>query len=148
MKTNKLILALIVMLLALPLLMVTSCSEEDAPELTHSLDELSGTWIWDFNDDTAPVDVTITKVSSSEFVIDNFHNMGGESITVKVSGTSLSFAGELAGGELKISEGTGSIINGWEGMTLSYIGTDSDGELHYNITLTKGNIVSKKVRIY
>ncbi len=146
MKTNRLLSVLIALLLLVPLSMTTSCSEEDAPELTHSLDELSGSWVWDFNDDTPSFDVTVSKTSSSEIVISNFHNMGGESITVKVSGTSLSFSGELAGGELKITEGTGSIINGWEGMTLSYLGTDGDGEQRYDITLTKGNTVSKKAR--
>ncbi|MBQ5512107.1 MAG: hypothetical protein IIT83_00345 [Bacteroidales bacterium] len=146
MKTSKLFRVLIALLLLAPLSLMTSCTEEDAPELSHSLDELSGSWVWDFNDGTSPFDVTVTKNSSSEITIENFHNMGGETITMKVSGTALSFSGELAGGELKITEGTGSIINGWEGMTLSYLGTDGDGEQRYDITLTKGNVVSKKAK--
>ena len=146
MKTNKLINVLVALLLILPLLTVMSCSEEDAPELTHSLDELNDSWAWDFNDGTTPVEVTISKVSDSELLIENFHNMGGETISVKVSGTSLSFAGELAGGELIISNGTGSIINGWQGMTLSYTGTDADGEMQYDVTLTKGYTIAKKAK--
>lgn len=145
MKTNRLFNVLAALLLMFPLCMVTSCSEEDAPELTHSVDELSGDWTWDFNDDSAPVKVTVTKISSNEIAIDNFHNMDGDRITMNVSGTSLSFSGSIAGDALTISEGIGTIINGWQGMTLSYLTTDSEGEQErFDITLTKGYNVAKK----
>ena len=148
MKTNRLINALIAVLLMLPLLVTTSCTEEDAPELTHSLDELDGDWTWDFNDDQPPVKVTVYKTSSNEIVIENFHNMDGDRITLTVNGTSLSFSGTLADGALTISEGTGSIINGWEGMTLRYICADYEESIQYDITLTKGYYISKKAKIY
>ena len=153
MKTNRLINTLFVLLLMLPVLTVTSCSEEDAPTYAHSSDDLvSGdagpNWTWT----TVQGDdifgeyfvVTIDKLSDSQFVINNFGG-AGDAITVTMSGTSLTFSGELANGA-KIEAGTGSITNGWATMELSFTYNGEDTQ-DCKATLQHEKALSKKVRI-
>ncbi len=121
-----------------------SC-EEDAPEFAHSLGELEGDWQWKTVEGEADYfGVSIKQISDNEFSIVNFLNEGGDEITVNVDGSSLSFEGSLVDGNLIISNGKGTITNGWLTMTLEYDCT-SDGESeHFKVQLNKGKVISKK----
>ena len=143
MKTNRLILALFALMLALPLLVMTSCSEEDAPEFSHSLNDLNGSWVWETTsgDFADAFDVTIAVESDTKFVINNFLNLGN--IPVTVSGTSLSFSGEFADGS-KVQAGTGTISNGWETMTISFDYFDGEDTQKGSASLNKGKLPTKK----
>ena len=153
MKTNRLINALFVLLLMLPLLTVTSCSEEDAPTYAHSSDDLiSGdagpNWTWTtvqgedlFGEFFV---VTIDKISDSQFVINNFGG-AGDAITVNMAGTSLTFSGDLVNGA-KIEGGVGSITNGWATMELSFTYNGEENQ-DCKVTLQHEKALSKKAQI-
>ena len=122
-----------------------SC-EEDAPTFTHSATELESSWQWNTTEGDAAeyFQVEIRQLSDNEFSIANFHNLDGEEITVSISGTSLSFQGEFYDGAVVISNGKGTITNGWLTMTLEYdCSTDGETE-HFKAELNKGTVLSKK----
>lgn len=147
MKTRMSINTLFALLLMLPLLALTSCSKEDAPELQHTLNDLSGTWTWETTDGDFPdaFEVTITAESDTKFVVNNFLNVS-DPITVTVSGTSLTFSGELSDGST-IKSGTGTITNGWETMNISFIYNDGESDQTGGARLDKGRMISKKKTI-
>lgn len=150
MKANRLIIKLLVLLLALPIMAVTSCSEEDAPTFSHSAEDLisgnsGANWTWTtiqgediFGDYFG---ITIDKISDSKFIINNFGG-AGDQITVNLSGTSLTFDGELANGA-KIENGTGSITNGWETMQLAFTYNGEETQ-DCSVTLQHEQAISKK----
>ncbi|MBQ4408757.1 MAG: hypothetical protein II852_17300 [Bacteroidales bacterium] len=148
MKTNRLLNVLIALLLLVPLSVMTSCSEEDAPELTHSLDELSGTWTWETTDGREELGdaflVTMKKHSSNQIAIVGFHGQEDEEVYVTVSGTSLSFEGEIVDGNIIITGGTGTIINGWESMTISYHWESNGVEGDISASIERGEKTSSK----
>ncbi|MCR5453642.1 MAG: hypothetical protein K6F33_01470 [Bacteroidales bacterium] len=152
MKTNRLINKILVaLLLMLPVFATTSCSEEDAPTYSHSLNELvsgdaGANWEWttDQGDDVMSpyFGVTITDISDTQFTIDNFCNAGGPMI-VYVSGTQLTFSGELVDGSL-IKAGTGSITNGWQTMQLTFTYENEETSQDCSVTLEHKEVISKK----
>lgn len=152
MKTNKLFNALVVLLLALPLFALTSCSEEDAPEFSHSAKELvdgnaGSTWTWNTVSGDLPdaFEVTIEMNSDTEFTIVNFANVDGDRVKVKMSGTALSFDGdEVTGGIVK--GGAGTIKNGWATMDISYSIEGEDSE-SFSATLEHEKMISKKAKV-
>jgi len=126
--------------------MMQSC-EEDAPTFAHSASDLEDYWQWDTKEgDGGYFQVSIKQISDSEFSIVNFHNLDGEEMKVSISGSSLSFSGELVDGNVVISNGTGNITNGWITMTLEYDCT-TDGETeHLKVQLDKGKVISKSAK--
>ena len=151
MKTNRpLINALFALILMLPLFAMTSCSKEDAPEFSHSTNELvvgnsGATWTWNTVSGDLPdaFEVTIDKLSDTEFAINNFASVDGDRITVKISGTSLTFSGEVASGPT-IKEGTGTIKNGWATMDISFIIDNGEEQISCSATLEHEKMISKK----
>ncbi|MCQ2250525.1 MAG: hypothetical protein MJZ66_05395 [Bacteroidales bacterium] len=137
----------ILMILGFALAM-QSC-EEDAPEFAHSLGELEGDWQWNTEEGDAAeyFGVSIRQISESEISIVNFHNTAGDELSASVSGSQLSFEGELVDGNIVISNGKGTITNGWLTITLEYDCT-SDGETeHTKVQLNKGKVLSKSALV-
>ena len=150
MKTNRLFNALIVLLMMLPVFAMTSCSEEDAPEFSHNANELVGgnagaTWTWNTVSGDLPeaFEVTIDKISDTEFVINNFANVDGDRVTVKMAGTSLTFSGEVASGPT-VKAGIGTIKNGWATMDISFTIDNGEEEINCSATLEHEKMISKK----
>ncbi len=126
-----------------------SC-EDDAPEFSHSAQELADSWVCTVLEGDAAdgYQMEILTLGDNEISIKNFHNLDGEEITVKISGTSLSFSGELMDGNVIIENGSGNISNGWLTMTLTYDIT-ADGETeHMKVQLDKRKALSKKTAVY
>lgn len=111
----------------------------DAPQMAHSLDELSATWIWETTEGDAASDfaISIEQVSDIEINIRNFLNIDGECITAQVDGNSITFGGELAGGNLVIKNGKGTITNGWINIMLSYDTYDGEETEHHEVMLSR-----------
>ena len=124
-------------------------ADDPNSDISHTFGDLEGSWMWETTegDDNLgeKFDISISKKLDTKFVINNFGNFC-ESIVVSVSGTSLSFAGRLCDGDVVIYNGTGSIINDGEEMTISYylyVKSDEETE-HYSAILHKGKLPSKK----
>lgn len=110
---------------------------------THTVDDLVGAWVWETVSGDLPdeFEVKISKISDTQFKIDNFAN-SYEAVTVTVSKTNtLSFSGELEGGYFIISQGTGNIINGWNTMNINFILINEDGEQNCAAQLEKGSLI-------
>ena len=148
MKTNRLFNVLIALLLLVPLSVMTSCSEEDAPEFSHSINDLVGSWKWettasqDFPD---VCNVMISVISDNKISIDNFANTD-EAIeaTVSEDRKSFTFSGELAGGNMIITNGKGTIGDSFETMTISFEYDLGDGPLSCSASVQKGIYAKKK----
>lgn len=121
-----------------------SC-EEDAPAYSHSVSELATSWVWNTQEGDAADDfqVEIEQVSDNEFYIVNFHNLDGEKMLVTISGSKLSFAGEMVDGNVMVENGTGNIGNGWLSMKLEYDIVTDETE-HFVVALSQGKAQSKK----
>ena len=147
MKTNKLFNVLIALLLLVPLSVMTSCSEEDAPEFSHSINDLVGSWKWDTteSEDFTQFNVTISVVSDNKISIDNFANTS-EAIeaTLSEDRKSFTFAGELVDGNMIITNGKGTIGDSFETMTISFEYDLGDGPLSCSASVQKGIYAKKK----
>ena len=131
-------------LVAFCALFLNSCSE-DAPEYQNSAKDLVGKWTWntDAGDLNDIFDVTISQQDESTIKISNFHNLG-YSIDAKISGTTISFSGEL-GSQFEVRNGTGTISNGYQRIKLKYECYDEDEETSENVEATLNvGVVSKK----
>lgn len=153
MKTSKLFRVLIALLLLAPLSVMTSCSEEDAPEFSHSVNDLVGgsagsTWTWNTTagDLAEAFEITIQNVSDTQFIIDNFAGVGGDKMTVTISGSSLTFSGDVTGGSVK--DGTGTITNGWATMDISFTIDNGDELISCSATLEHEKMISKKAILH
>ena len=152
MKTNKLIGAFIVLIMMIPVLAITSCSE-DAPSYSHSSSDLIGgdngnTWTWTTTEGDLPeaFEVTIDVISDDKFAINDFANVGGDRIEVQItdiqaSSAKLAFSGDVTGG---VVEGTGSIINGWATMNISFVIDYGEEKVSCEATLEHTKMISKK----
>lgn len=140
-------------IMAAALLLVGVCTlqscEEDAPAYSHSIAELATSWVWNTQEGDAADDfqVEIEQVSDNEFYIVNFHNLDGEKMLVNVSGSKLSFAGEMVDGNVVVENGTGNISNGWITMRLEYDIVTDETE-HFVVELNQGKAQSKKAVAY
>ncbi len=147
MKTNRLFNVLIALLLFVPLSVMTSCSEEDAPEFSHSINDLVGSWKWDTteSEDFTQFNVTISVVSDNKISIDNFANTS-EAIeaTLSEDRKSFTFAGELVDGNMIITNGEGTIGDSFETMTISFEYDLGDGPLSCSASVQKGIYAKKK----
>lgn len=147
MKTNRLLNVLIALLLFVPLSVMTSCSEEDAPEFSHSINDLVGSWKWDTteSEDFTQFNVTISVVSDNKISIDNFANTS-EAIeaTLSEDRKSFTFAGELVDGNMIITNGKGTIGDSFETMTISFEYDLGDGPLSCSASVQKGIYAKKK----
>jgi len=147
MKTNRLFNVLIALLLLVPLSVMTSCSEEDAPEFSHSINDLVGSWKWDTteSEDFTQFNVTISVVSDNKISIDNFANTS-EAIeaTLSEDRKSFTFAGELVDGNMIITNGKGTIGDSFETMTISFEYDLGDGPLSCSASVQKGIYAKKK----
>lgn len=147
MKTNRLFYVLIALLLLVPLSVMTSCSEEDAPEFSHSINDLVGSWKWDTteSEDFTQFNVTISVVSDNKISIDNFANTS-EAIeaTLSEDRKSFTFAGELVDGNMIITNGKGTIGDSFETMTISFEYDLGDGPLSCSASVQKGIYAKKK----
>lgn len=114
--------------------------QQDAPRQAHALQELSAQWIWETQEGDAASDfaVRIEQASDNEIRIINFLNIDGEAITATAQGDSLKFEGELAGGNLLIQKGTGTITNGWTSIQLEYETFDGESTERQKALLSKG----------
>lgn len=113
--------------------------KSDAPQMTHSLADLNASWVWETTEGDAASDfaISIEQVSDSEIRLVNFLNLDGEAITAQVDGNDITFEGELAGGNLIIRNGSGSITNGWITIQLRYDTYDGDETEHHEVMLSK-----------
>ncbi len=113
----------------------------DSPSQSHSLGELSARWVWETieGDAASNFGISIEQISENEIRIVNFLNLDGESITANVDNGKLSFSGEMAGGNLMITNGTGNITNGWINIQLEYDTYDGDISEHHRVMLSKGS---------
>ncbi len=169
MKTNRLFYALIALLLMLPVFSMTSCSEEDAPTntdeeksrnalyqqdaptYTHSVADLNGTWLWETteSEDFSEFYVYISQGSASDEII--ISNFGGQSkeetITAKVSGTTFTFAGVLNGGEMEIKNGIGTIMGGYQSISISFEYNVGEGDQVCKANLSSQKELSKKALV-
>lgn len=147
MKTNRFLNVLIALLLLVPLSVMTSCTEEDAPEFTHSINDLVGSWKWDTteSEDFTQFNVTISVISDNKISIDNFANTS-EAIeaTVSEDRKSFTFAGELADGNMIITDGKGTIGDSFETMTIRFDYDLGDGPLSCVASVQKGMYAKKK----
>lgn len=147
MKTNRIFNVLIALLLLVPLSVMTSCSEEDAPEFSHSINDLVGSWKWDTteSEDFTQFNVTISVVSDNKISIDNFANTS-EAIeaTLSEDRKSFTFAGELVDGNMIITNGKGTIGDSFETMTISFEYDLGDGPLSCSASVQKGIYAKKK----
>jgi hypothetical protein len=138
---------LIALLLLVPLSVMTSCSEEDAPEFSHSINDLVGSWKWDTteSEDFTQFNVTISVVSDNKISIDNFANTS-EAIeaTLSEDRKSFTFAGELVDGNMIITNGKGTIGDSFETMTISFEYDLGDGPLSCSASVQKGIYAKKK----
>jgi len=153
MKTNRLLNVLIALLLLVPLSLMTSCTEEDAPEFSHSVNDLVGgsagsTWTWNTVSGDLPdaFEITIQNVSDTQFIIDNFAGVGGDKMTVTISGSSLTFSGDVTGGSVK--DGIGTIKNGWATMDISFTIDYGDEPISCSATLEHEKMISKKTVLH
>lgn len=112
----------------------------DAPQQTHSIQELNSKWVWETTEGDAATnfEVKIEQQSDTEIRIINFMNIDGESITATVEDDLIKFSGELAGGNLLIQNGKGTITNGWINIQLSYNTFDGDTSEQFKVMLSKG----------
>ena len=147
MKTNRFLNVLIALLLLVPLSVMTSCTEEDAPEFSHSINDLVGSWKWDTteSEDFTQFNVTISVISDNKISIENFANTS-EAIeaTVSEDGKSFTFAGELADGNMIITDGKGTIGDSFETMTISFKYDFGEGPLSCTASVQKGIYAKKK----
>ena len=147
MKTSKLFNVLIALLLLAPLSLMTSCTEEDAPEFSHSINDLVGNWKWDTteSEDFSEFNVMISVISDNKISIDNFANTD-EAIeaTVSEDRKSFTFSGELAGGNMIITNGKGTIGDSFETMTIKFDYDLGDGPLSCVASVQKGQYAKKK----
>jgi len=147
MKTNRIFNVLIALMLLVPLSVMTSCSEEDAPEFSHSINDLVGSWKWDTteSEDFTQFNVTISVVSDNKISIDNFANTS-EAIeaTLSEDRKSFTFAGELVDGNMIITNGKGTIGDSFETMTISFEYDLGDGPLSCSASVQKGIYAKKK----
>ena len=147
MKTNRFINVLIALLLLVPLSVMTSCTEEDAPEFSHSINDLVGSWKWDTteSEDFTQFNVTISVISDNKISIDNFANTS-EAIEATVSDDrkSFTFAAELVDGNMIITNGKGTIGDSFETMTIRFDYDLGDGPLSCVASVQKGMYAKKK----
>ncbi|MCQ2250526.1 MAG: hypothetical protein MJZ66_05400 [Bacteroidales bacterium] len=117
-----------------------SAFQQDAPQQSHSLQELATKWMWETVDGDAASDfaISIEQVSDNEIEIVNFLNIDGERITAQVNDNQLTFQGEMAGGNLLIQNGSGNITNGWINIVLEYDAYDGESTEHHKVMLSKG----------
>lgn len=149
MKTSKLFRVLIALLLLAPLSLMTSCTEEDAPEFSHSINDLVGNWKWDTTeseDFPECFNVMISVISDNKISIDNFANTDEaiEATVLSEDRKSFTFSGELAGGNMIITNGKGTIGDSFETMTISFEYDLGDGPLSCSASVQKGIYAKKK----
>ena len=147
---------LLVMTLAVPVMAVTSCSE-DAPTYTNTpqdfldkdLGKDYGDWGWETEqaeDLSDKFDVQIRVISDTQITISNFHNLGmAMSVDVDNVSKTIKFSGKLSS-DYEIQAGTGTITNGYQQMNISYDIVDLNEETteHVKAKLIKNNVLSKK----
>lgn len=134
-------------MLLMPAAGLVSC-QEDAPELMHKTAELAHKWMWTTTEgDAADVfEVSIEADSDTEITVVNFHNADGERMVMKVTGTEVSFGGDLLEGAMKVENGKGIITNSWLKLSIEY-DIIAEGETdHIKAELTEDKVMAKKAK--